>query len=150
MRGFAALFCFALTACATPQVGDTTGSPAALALQTSIVAEEAAFMAATRSDGLMPAFAQRANADAIMFLPEPVRIADRLATENWAGVVSWAPAFVATAGDGSMGLSTGPSSWVAGDTAYPGYYVTVWERQQDGSLRFVFDSSADLPADLYP
>lgn len=149
MRGFAALSFFALSACATPQMAANTGSAAAQALQTSIIAEEVAFMAATRSNGLMPAFADRADADAIMFLPGPVRIVDRLATEEWAGVVSWAPAFIATSGDGRMGLSTGPSSWVAGDTAYPGYYITVWERQQDGSLRFVFDSSADLPADLY-
>lgn len=147
MRYFSALLSLALAACVTPNTGGS--SQGAQALQTAIIAEEVAFMAATRSDGLMPAFAQRADDDAIMFLPEPVRIADRLATENWAGVVSWAPAFVATAGDGSMGLSTGPSSWVAGSTVYPGYYITVWERQQDGSLRFVFDSSADLPTDLY-
>ena len=149
MRYTAAVICLVLTACVPSPMGRTTSISAAQGLQSAIIAEEAAFMAATRAEGLMPAFAQRAAKDAIMFLPEPARIADRLATEKWAGVVSWAPALIVSSSDGTMCLSTGPSNWVAGGQSYPGYYITIWERQPDGSLRFVFDSSADLPADLY-
>lgn len=115
----------------------------------AMVAEEAAFMADTRTLGLMPAFSRRAADEAVMFLPGPTRIKPRLATEKWPGEVSWSPAFATASGDGTLGASTGPSSWVVRGKASPGYYFTVWKRQGDGTLRFVFDGSADMPRDLY-
>lgn len=115
----------------------------------AMVAEEAAFMDDTRTLGLMPAFSQRAADEAVMLLPGPTRIKPRLATEKWPGELSWSPAFATASGDGTLGASTGPSSWVVRGKASPGYYFTVWKRQSDGTLRFVFDGSADMPRDLY-
>ncbi len=129
---------------AVPPSGDPGGE-----LIDAMVAEEAAFMADTRTLGLMPAFSQRAADEAVMFLPGPTRIKPRLATEKWPGEVSWAPAFATASGDGMLGASTGPSSWVVRGKASPGYYFTVWKRQGDGTLRFVFDGSADMPRELY-
>lgn len=134
-----------LAGCATMSPNST---PAAAMLD-AMIGEEAAFMADTRTIGLMPAFAERAADDAVMFLPGPTLIKPRLATEKWPGEVSWSPAFVTAARDGSLGASIGPSSWVVRGKASPGYYFTIWERQGDRSLKFVFDGSADMPRDLY-
>lgn len=58
--------------------------------------------------------------------------------------LSWKPAFVNVSKDGSMAYTYGPFTFSAKDSLNnpveaQGIFHTVWERQQDGSWKYVYD-----------
>lgn len=128
---------------AGPQVAHQ-GTPLAIEVEVT----EARFMALTHAIGIVPGFRDFVAEDAIMFLPDPVLIKPMLATANWPGRIEWKPAFIATSSDATMAVSIGPSLWTT-SKADPGYFLTIWRRQRNGSLRFVLDRGTDMPRDLY-
>lgn len=117
-------------------------------LASEVEATEARFMARTHEVGVVPGFRDFVTDDAIMFLPDPVLIKPMLATASWPGRIEWKPAFIAMSSDATMAISIGPSLWTT-SKADPGYFLTIWRRQPDGSLRFVLDRGTDMPRDLY-
>ena len=116
----AALIWFALTAAAP---------------LTAIEAERA-FAADAQRLGQWTAFRKWAAPQAILFVPQPVNAHEFLknATDPQLSYQWWpAKAFVSC--DGSMAVTTGPS--VRGN--YRGYFTTIWQRQPDGSWRWLLD-----------
>jgi hypothetical protein len=108
---------------------------AAAAPQTAVEAErEFAAMAQTR--GLWTAFRATAADGAVLFVPEEVDartwLKDR--KDPLLGYMWWpAKAFVSC--DGRTAATTGPS--VLGKTR--GYFTTIWQKQADGSWKWVLD-----------
>ena len=56
----------------------------------------------------------------------------------------WHPVYAGASADGDFGYTVGEStirsSQAADASVYEGKYLTVWQRQADGSLKFILDS----------
>ncbi len=117
-----------------------------------IVAAERAFAADAPVLGLTASFNRWAVPDAVMigdgqvqtvrnvFPPEIPRPADEIRLEWW-------PNFAGISRSGDLGFTTGG---VAVNGRRTGHYFTIWQKQADGSWRWVYDggsgaSAADVP-----
>ena len=117
-----------------------------------IVAAERAFAADAPVLGLTASFNNWAVPDAVMiaggqvqtvrevFPPDVPRPADEIRLEWW-------PNFAGISRSGDMGFTTGG---VAVNGQRTGHYFTIWQKQPDGSWRWVYDggsgaSAADVP-----
>jgi len=59
---------------------------------------------------------------------------------------SWGPERVEVAGDGKLGLSTGPIYDPKG--MYIGDYSSIWQKQGDGSWKIIFDGPGSAPPEV--
>lgn len=123
---------------------------AALLLLTSpaegAVSAERAFAAAAQTDGQWTAFRAFAADDAVMFVPRETNAQDFLdGLEDPAIAVMWWPAESYISCDGTIAVNSGP--WVRPRSR--GYFTTVWQRQEDGSWRWLLDHGDGL-ADPHP
>lgn len=117
-----------------------------------VVAAERAFAADAPGMGLTASFNKWALPDAVMiaggqvqtvrdvFPPDVPRPADEIRLEWW-------PNFAGISRSGDMGFTTGG---VAVNGRRTGHYFTIWQKQPDGSWRWVYDggnnaSAADVP-----
>jgi len=117
-----------------------------------IVAAERAFAADAPVLGLTASFNKWAVPDAVMigdgqvqtvhdvFPPEVPRPADEIRLEWW-------PNFAGISRSGDLGFTTGG---VAVNGQRTGHYFTIWQKQADGSWRWVYDggsgaSAVDVP-----
>jgi ketosteroid isomerase-like protein len=115
----------------------------------SVVEAEAAFAKTAAQIGNVPAFRQFAAPGVIMFLPEPIVATDYLAKATWPGLIEWRPDFVVVSGAADLAVASGPSQWTVKGEVDPGYYLTVWARQPDGSWKFVLDRGTPGTPNLY-
>ena len=116
-----------------------------------IVATERAFAADGYETGIKASFVKYAAPDAIMFSPGPVNVHDYFAGRPDAAPdpdrphLVWWPLSAGIAKSGDLGFTTGP--YGLDDTRY-GWYFTIWQRQGDGSWKWVLDAGVDAdPAD---
>ncbi|MGP1281905.1 MAG: hypothetical protein ACTS1X_02915 [Parasphingopyxis sp.] len=110
------------------------------------VEAERAFAEMAQTEGQWTAFRAFAAEGAVMFTPNPVDAHTALdGLENPPVAVRWWPARSFVSCDGSMVVNTGP--WVRPGPRH-GYFVTVWERQEDGSWRWRLDDGQDLAAPI--
>jgi|GEM_PF-2014317 len=66
---------------------------------------------------------------------------------DWEQKLLWGPAFAAMATAGDLGYTYGPAHTEQnGQRINPGYFITVWQRQADGSYQFALDMGVDAPA----
>ena len=117
------------------------GAPGA-AQPSTIVATEVAFARMAREDGQWTAFRRFATADALMH-----GRAGTYAAQPWlagqtdpAEAVRWAPRAVWMSCDATLAVSQGRYRYPAGNV---GTYVTVWQRQEDGTYRWLYDAGSD-------
>ncbi len=115
----------------------------------SVVAAEAAFARRAAEIGNVPAFREFAAPGVVMFLPEPIVATDYLAKADWPGLIEWRPDFVAVSSAGDLAFASGPSQWTVKGEVDPGYYLTVWARQPDGSWKFALDRGTPGTPNLY-
>jgi ketosteroid isomerase-like protein len=68
----------------------------------------------------------------------------RAATARW----EWQPVFAVAAKSGDLGATVGEAIIRSAEGGEPSYskYVTIWQRQADGSLKFVVDGGNSRPA----
>lgn len=110
-----------------------------------VVATELSFARAAREKGQWTAFAEFAAKDAVMFVPQPVNAQTWLkGRANPASAVQWEPNFVWSSCDGSLAVTKG--DWKGADGSI-GNFVTVWQRQADGSYKWVMDQGGTLESD---
>lgn len=137
---------------ALPLVAATTSPFAQTPDSAPVVAAERAFAADGARMGIAGSFNTWAAPDAIVIGPQGVqRVPDayppdvpRPADEP---LLEWWPNFAGIARSGEMGFTTGGVQ-VAGQRS--GHYFTIWNRQADGSWKWVYDggsgaSAADVP-----
>ena len=108
-----------------------------------VVDAEHAFAARAKEAGVKAAFLEYLLPDAVIFRPGPVRAHDFLSAQPARPtLLLWRPALAGLSRAGDLGFSTGPSEVHAAPdqpAASTGWYVTVWQRQADGSMRAVID-----------
>jgi hypothetical protein len=115
---------------------------AATAVPAGAAQAERAFTAKAQRDGQWTAFRAFADADALMFVPEPANAQGWLAGRaDPAIAITRSAARIFTACDDSLAVSTGP--WMQG-TAH-GTFTTVWRHQRDGGWKWLFDHRRDTP-----
>lgn len=110
-----------------------------------IVAAEIAFARAAREQGQWTAFRAFAGPGAVIHLPSgPVPLDTFLASRSDPeAAVQWEPRAVAISCDGALAVSQGRYRDPQGKV---GNFITVWQRQDDGSYRWTYDvGGEDVP-----
>lgn len=121
------------------------------AQEAQILGVDAAFSAASVSQGSGPAFEQFAAPNAIavsgpdlVFGPADIGVAF---TGGPNDVVSWVPRFAGAAASGDLGFSVGEATFVIeGAGTFFSKYLTIWQKQDTGAWRFVSDLGSSRPA----
>ena len=114
----------------------------ALALATpSVLDAERAFAELAQDQGQWTAFRKTADADAIMFAPQPVKAQDWLKDrKDPPKSVRWQPVAAWMSCDGLLAVTTG--NWQREGSI--GYFTTIWKRQADGGWKWIVDSGDAL------
>jgi len=111
----------------------------------SAVDAERDFANAAQRDGQWTAFRAFAAPEAFLFVPEPVRASAFLAARRDPPVsVIWWPGQSWVSCDGSLAVNTGP--WIRDGGRRTGTFTTVWQRQADGSWRWLLDHGRATPS----
>lgn len=107
----------------------------------AVVAAERAFAADGLALGIKRSFLKHAAPEAILFAPDPVKVADYFGArpDKPNPPLVWWPVWAAIARSGDMGFTTGPSTF---DGKPNGWFFTVWTRQPDGDWKWVYDGGA--------
>ena len=138
-----------LAACSGPGGGPRgrMGPPLRpIAEPSMVVATEMSFARAAQEKGQWTAFAEFAAPEAVMFVPGPVKAKDWLKAQvNPPQAVRWQPYHVWSSCDGSLAVSKG--AWQKPDGTQ-GYFTTIWQRQPDGSYKWVLDQGDALATPL--
>ena len=104
---------------------------------------ERAFAADAQKLGQWSAFKAWSTPDAIMFTPQPVNAHAFLeGRKNPPVAVFWWPGKSFVSCDGGYAVNTGP--WVREWGKSVGYFTTVWQRQPDGSWKWIYDGGDSL------
>lgn len=141
--GAALLAASALAACAAgPRPDGGHGLPGASAVPSTIIATELAFAREAQARGTWTAFRRYATDDAVWPGPNWENVQSALKGQaDPAQAIVWEPDRVVLSCDGSFALSTGPATYPSGKRSR---FATVWQRQDDGSYRWVLDQGFDL------
>ena len=139
----AARFCFALL------VALAALAPVGTAAQSSpldeVIAAERAFAADTRERGFKQGFLASVAPDGFVLQPGPTPARPGLEALPDASPpgppLHWWPQFAGVANSGDLGFTTGGAT-------IPVRYFTVWQRQPDGSWRWLYDGGPRLQAPL--
>lgn len=118
---------------------------AAAAPADPLVEVERAFAARTAEVGVKRGFLAFAAPDGILLQPGPVNARTSLAAAPEAKpgdpTLSWWPLWAGIATSGDLGFTTGGAS-------IPVRYFTVWQRQGDGSWKWIYDGGPPLSAKM--
>lgn len=112
----------------------------------TVIDAERAFAQMAQDKGQWTAFRAYAAPDAVMFTPQPVNAQEFLKPlKDPPKAVRWWPIKAWVSCDGSLAVDTGGAVWPDGHFSR---YTTVWKRQPDGGLKWVYDNGADEPDPL--
>lgn len=124
------------------------GGPArqSYANPSAVIAAELAFAQDAHTRGQWTAFAAAAANDAVMFVPQMVWAQQWLkGRPNPAAALRWQPYQVWSSCDGSLVASHGV--WRDGGAGTrSGWFTTLWQREADGSYKWVLDHGDTGPA----
>lgn len=110
----------------------------------AVIAAELAFARMARDKGTWTAFRETSTGDALWPSPGWVNVQESLKGQaDPAQAIVWEPDRVWVSCDGSYALSTGPATYPSGRTSR---FATIWQRQNDGTYRWVLDQGFDLEA----
>ena len=140
-RLFAVALVGALLAGCAGQAGDVRNRPLS-ANPSAFIAAEIGFARLAQEKGQWTAFRETAAPEAVMFVPERVKVRDWLKSQkDPAEAVKWQPHAVYISCDGNAGTTTG--AWQKGSAH--GYFTTVWLRDpKKGDLLWTLDHGDTL------
>lgn len=148
-----ALWALALSAGALPATGATAREsgprlrPAAN--PGAVIARELAFAQSAQENGQWTAFAEYAAPDAVLFDPHMVLAQGWLKGRvNPPQAVRWQPVAVWSSCDGSLAVSHGAWQGFGDGGGNQGWFTTIWQRQADGTYRWVLDHGDTLAEPL--
>ena len=105
-----------------------------------VIEAERAFARAARSEGVNAAFLRYSAPDGLVFQPGPRLAKEALAANPIPPIpLEWWPVYAGIAASGDLGFTTGPFVAGSGERQGHGWYFTIWQRQADGSWRWVID-----------
>ena len=120
---------------------------AATADPAPVIAAERAFAARAGEVGVARSFLENMTDDAIVFNPDPVKAKSVYGgrppekTPKEGGTrLAWWPNWAGIARSGDLGFTTGPAEVNGKRTVH---YFTVWQKQADGSWKWVYDGGAE-------
>lgn len=131
-------------------------SPALAGPADPVIAAERAFAARAGEAGIAQSFLDFMTDDAIVFGPDPQKAKQAYGgrpagkTPKEGGpLLAWWPNWAGIARSGDLGFTTGPAEFNGKRSVN---YFTVWQKQADGTWKWVYDggasdASAGLPAD---
>ena len=120
----------------------------------SMVETERAFARMSEEKGTRPSFMAFVADDGILFRPKAVKakqwmIDHPLPPSDKRDLLSWGPSFADMAAAGDMGYTFGPWEYKSDiRDARPvawGHFVTIWQKQADGSWKFAVDLGISNP-----
>ena len=131
-----------LAGCAGQQRDDEFSRRPPPTSPSDLVSAEIAFNQLAQEKGQWTAFRETATPDAVMFVPNMVQAQTWLkGRANPAQTVKWQSHKVFMSCDGTLGATTGAAQWP--DGSY-GYFTTIWQRQKNGSYKWVADHGGKL------
>ena len=141
-----ALPAMGLAACATVSTPATT--------EQALLAADRAFAARALEIGAGPAFVEFAADDVTIFPSAGVPETGKAAVEAWTSqwpeemIVEWAPEAAHAGKGGDFGYTWGYATYTreGQEGASYGKYITVWQRQEDGSWKWIADMGSGAPA----
>lgn len=112
-----------------------------------ILATETAFAKMVKEKGIKEAFLYYAADSAVLMRDKLVKgkaeIKAYFDKQKVLGELSWTPEFVSVAESCDMGYTYGHYDFSAMDNGKPvsrhGLFHTIWQKQKDGSWKFIFD-----------
>ena len=120
-----------------------------------VIAAERAFDAFTAEHGFNAGFHEYSAPDALTFGPAPERTHDTTAAALAAtpneppSQLRWWPARLGISSSGDLAYDLG--GWTYGDNSEGGWFFTVWQKQTDGSWKWLIDTRAGSgPVDALP
>ncbi|MEZ5040324.1 MAG: nuclear transport factor 2 family protein [Saprospiraceae bacterium] len=130
--------------------GKTAKGPSLEALKAEVMQAEAAFAKMAREEGLENAFVHFAAAEAVINRNDKLykgKTAIKAYFQNnqrYTDVkLDWKPDFISVAASGDMAYTYGPYTYEAMDSLKKieatGIFHTVWQRQADGTWKYVWD-----------
>ena len=135
----------ALVALSGAAIAKDRGPQVNYANPSAAIAAEIAFAQLAQDKGQWTAFRATATKDAVMFAPQLVYAQDFLKDKpDPAVAVKWQPHQVWSSCDGSIAVTRG--AWQRSDST--GYFTTVWQRQNDGTYKWVMDQGDNLAMPL--
>ena len=142
----AVLLASGLTACSTIDVSASA--------EQEMMAADRAFAARALEIGAGPAFVEFAADDVTIFpgggIPQTGKTAVEVWTSDWSQdrLIEWEPEAAHASKGGDFGYTWGYARFTSKgeEGASYGKYITVWERQSDGSWRWIADMGAGAPA----
>lgn len=128
-RSAAALVFASFTTAAAPSVSVS-----------EVVEAERSFARMAQEKGITPAFRTFIADKGVIFGPDPqLGKPQLLSRPDQPGSLKWWPIYAGIAASGDLGFTTGPYVLDAGDRKGYGHYFTVWQKQPDGSWRWLLD-----------
>lgn len=142
--------CVSLVACASPE--ETTTQ-----IQAQLLAVDREFAARAQEIGAPKAFVEYAASDVRAFPNGGTTIQGKVSLTKWVqswpkdAVLQWSPEEAFAARDSSLGYTWGYATFtVIGKDGNPASshskYVTIWQKQADGSWKFIADIGNAAPA----
>jgi hypothetical protein len=137
----------ALALAAVPALAQNNRNQGAgFANPSAVITAELAFAKLAQDKGQWTAFRTTATKDAVMFVPQMAYaqafLKDKL---DPAQPVKWQPHQVWSSCDGTLAVTRG--GWQAPDGT-TGWFTTVWQRQKNGTYKWVLDQAEPLPMAL--
>jgi hypothetical protein len=109
----------------------------------TVIDAERAFAQMAQEKGQWTAFRAYAAPDAVMFTPQPVNAQEFLRDKkDPPKAIRWQPTHAWVSCDGTLAVDTG--NWQSADGKAVGYFTTVWQRQTDGSWKWIYDGGDGL------
>jgi ketosteroid isomerase-like protein len=139
MKRFSAIAFLFLTACATTAPPNEPNADVLLARDREFAKQSAARGALAWQEFMAPDAAKPANGGRVLVGPQ--EIGDNMLAAFGSGfTLAWEPARAEIARGGKLGYTWGRYHSVFKGNAREGTYMTVWQKQPDGSWKVVFDT----------
>ncbi|GAA4758617.1 MULTISPECIES: YybH family protein [Flavobacterium] len=120
-------------------------------IKEEITNAEKAFNNCASKEGIANAFYEFAAQDAVIKRENDTLIKGKEAIKNYynnpkysKAKVTWKPDFINVSDDGTMAYTYGQYIWTATDSTgnkkdFKGIFHTVWQKQKDGSWKYIWD-----------
>ena len=112
----------------------------------SIQQADVDFSNRSKEVGMKKAFLEYMNKDGVLLRPNKMPIVGAMAVDFLSSVndstfsLTWHPEGANVAKSADMGYTYGVYTMQMGDSLYKGTYVTIWQKEEDGSWKFLLDT----------
>lgn len=138
--------CFATTIIFSCKIPKFKNDEKRIEALNSIQQADVDFSNRSKEIGMKKAFLEYMNKDAVLLRPYKMPIIGAIAVDFLSSVndstfsLTWHPEGANVAKSADMGYTYGVYTMQMGDSSYKGTYVTIWQKEEDGSWKFLLDT----------